>query len=214
MKYIDIHTHKIIPETQEYQFICYNLIIGQESGHPSDVEMFSAGIHPWFISPDKNNDILLGQLREKARQPQVRLIGEAGLDKSRNTSFKQQLYLFEQQILLAEELHKPLIIHCVKAWSELLALRKKIRPLSPWIIHGFRGKRELAEQLLKENLYLSFGEHFQPAAVQIAWPTHLFLETDESKLDIQEIYDKIATSLAVPIEVLAKQIEENLLLLF
>lgn len=215
MKYIDIHTHTVIPKTQENRISFYNRIVGQETlDDLSHIEMFSVGIHPWFIHSDKSNDQLLEQLWEKAKQPEVWMIGEAGLDKLHETPLERQLYLFEQQALLAEELHKPLIIHCVKAWSELLALRKKIRPLSPWLIHGFRGKRELAKQLLKENIYLSFGEQFQSAALQIAWPTHFFLETDESKLDIQEIYEKAAAALSVPTEMLMEQIEQNFSLLF
>lgn len=215
MKYIDIHTHTVIPKTQENRISFYNRIVGQETlGDLSHIEMFSVGIHPWFIYSDKSNDQLLEQLWEKVKQPEVWMIGEAGLDKLHETPLERQLYLFEQQALLAEELHKPLIIHCVKAWSELLALRKKIRPLSPWLIHGFRGKRELAEQLLKENIYLSFGEQFQSAALQIAWPTHFFLETDESKLDIQEIYEKAAAALSVSTEMLMEQIEQNFSLLF
>ncbi len=215
MKYIDIHTHTVIPKTQENRISFYNRIVGQETlGDLSHIELFSVGIHPWFIYSDKSNDQLLEQLWEKAKQPEVWMIGEAGLDKLHETPLERQLYLFEQQALLAEELHKPLIIHCVKAWSELLALRKKIRPLSPWLIHGFRGKRELAEQLLKENIYLSFGEQFQSAALQIAWPTHFFLETDESKLDIQEIYEKAAAALSVSTEMLMEQIEQNFSLLF
>lgn len=215
MKYIDIHTHTVIPKTQENRISFYNRIVGQETlGDLSHIEMFSVGIHPWFIHSDKSNDQLLKQLWEKAKQPEVWMIGEAGLDKLHETPLERQLYLFEQQALLAEELHKPLIIHCVKAWSELLALRKKIRPLSPWLIHGFRGKRELAEQLLKENIYLSFSEQFQSEALQIAWPTHFFLETDESKLDIQEIYEKAAAALSVSTEMLMEQIEQNFSLLF
>lgn len=215
MKYIDIHTHTVIPKTQENRISFYNRIVGQETlGDLSHIEMFSVGIHPWFIYSDKSNDQLLEQLWEKVKQPEVWMIGEAGLDKLHETPLERQLYLFEQQALLAEELHKPLIIHCVKAWSELLALRKKIRPLSPWLIHGFRGKRELAKQLLKENIYLSFGEQFQSAALQIAWPTHFFLETDESKLDIQEIYEKAAAALSVSTEMLMEQIEQNFSLLF
>lgn len=215
MKYIDIHTHTVIPKAQENRISFYNRIIGQETlDDLSHLEMFSVGIHPWFIPSGENNDQLLKLLWEKAKQPEVWMIGEAGLDKLHETPLERQLDLFEQQALLAEELHKPLIIHCVKAWSELIALRKKIRPLSPWLIHGFRGKRELAEQLLKENIYLSFGEQFQSAALQTAWPTHLFLETDESKLDIREIYEKAAAALSVPIEILAGQIEQNLSLLF
>lgn len=215
MKYVDIHTHTATPKIQENRVSFYNIIIGQEvHADLSEQEIYSAGIHPWFIRLDESGNQQLEQLWEKAKQPEVWMIGETGLDKLHEAPLERQLYLFEQQALLAEELHKPLIIHCVKAWNELLALRKKIRPLSPWLIHGFRGKKELAQQLLEVNIYLSFGEQFQPAALQIAWPSHLFLETDESKLDIQEIYEKAAAALSIPTEMLMEQIEQNFSLLF
>lgn len=214
MQYIDIHTHAAVPQARENCISFYNKIIGQDPpGGLSLVEPSSAGIHPWFIRPDETDGSLLGQLQEIAGRPEVRMIGEAGLDKRRGARPERQLYLFKQQALLAEELRKPLVIHCVKAWDELLALRKKLRPLSPWLVHGFRGKRESAGQLLKENILLSFGGQFQPAALQAAWPDRLFLETDDSGLDIREIYERAAAALSVPAEALAEQIRKNLSLL-
>ena len=78
------------------------------------------------------------------------------------------------------ELDKPLVIHLVKAMSELLKLKQQIKPANPWIIHGFRGKAALAEECLRHGFYLSFGEKYQEEALRITPAGRLFLETDES----------------------------------
>ena len=51
-----------------------------------------------------------------------------------------QLAVFKEQVKLSEKLGLPLIIHCVKAMDELLAVKKEFRPQQAWIWHGFRGK--------------------------------------------------------------------------
>ena len=73
----------------------------------------------------------------------------------------QYRWSFEYQARLSVELGKPLVIHLVKAMSELLKLKQQIKPANPWIIHGFRGKPALAEECLRHGFYLSFGEKYQ-----------------------------------------------------
>lgn len=169
-------------------------------------EFASAGIHPWHIGDAEEQ---LRQLREAVQRPEVVFIGEAGLDKLADAPMPIQQEVFTAQARMAEEVRKPLIIHCVKAWQELLAIRKGIKPSVPWIIHGFRGNANLARQLTNQGLYLSFGEHFNPEAPKAAWPGHLFAETDDSDVDIRMVYQKIAEALQVTVEELALQIGEN-----
>ena len=210
MKFIDIHTHTYPSNLQEDILSVYNISINNGEIDKYDQNLiYSVGIHPWFITDKESSMEHLNQLKEVIQQYQIKMIGEAGLDKITSAPLDWQQYLFEQQILLAEETHKPLIIHCVKTSNEVIALHKKYRPSSPWIIHGFRGKGELAKQFIKEGIFLSFGEHFQSSALQAAWPDYLFIETDESKLDIQLIYKNIAKELGVDLEILCKQIEIN-----
>ena len=90
-------------------------------------------------------------------------IGEAGLDTLAESPMDLQKEVFLAQANLAEETHKPLIIHCVKAWADLIACKKAVKPEMPWIIHGFRGNGELASQLVRLGFYLSFGDRFNPS---------------------------------------------------
>ena len=92
--------------------------------------------------------------------PESIAIGEAGFDKLRGPSPELQRKVFEEQVAISEELKKPVVIHCVRAWDELLAVHKKLKPKMPWLIHGFRGNTELAAQLLSKGMYLSFWFDF------------------------------------------------------
>ena len=169
-------------------------------------QYYSVGIHPW--NPDKS---LMAKVRMYAALPFVIAIGETGLDKisaKTQDEFILQHELFTKHIRLSEETGKPLIIHCVKAWNEILHLHKTTKPLMPWIIHGFRGKKMLADQLLSAGLYLSFGALHNKDAVRSAWEKRrLLAETDDTKTDIHEIYSRIAQNLNIPPEELSEEIE-------
>ncbi|MBB3187906.1 TatD family hydrolase [Microbacter margulisiae] len=157
---------------------------------PDHNRLYSIGIHPCQIERNYRQEMEI--LRRYATSPLVAAIGEAGLDKTCRTGFVLQQELFYEEALLAAYVRKPLIIHCVKAWQEIIALHKTLRPSIPWIIHGFRGKPELAHSLLREGFYLSFGEKFNPASVVLTPSNRLCIETDESDLSIDAIYRHIA----------------------
>lgn len=205
MKYYDIHTHKKA-EHPDVTPIVNHVVKEGESGKAREPGYLSCGIHPWYIT-DKKKQISL--LRQLAAEENVVAIGEAGLDKLAQTPMESQIPVFKEQVLLSESLVKPLIIHCVKAWDELLVLRKEYMPGQAWIVHGFRGNGMLAEQLIRHGLLLSFGKKFNPDALIKAWPDRLFAETDEQESGIQETYGRIAESLSVSGELLSAQISEN-----
>lgn len=209
MAYINIHSHYLPKEEPSGSITCLNWIIGNEK---PDYGFLSAGIHPWFI--EEEGEAQLALLEKEACSSEIRMIGEAGLDKMRATPLEVQMRILHAQIHLSENLHKPLILHCVKAWAELITLHKELKPVQPWIIHGFRGKKELAAQLLQQGFYLSFGERFSQEALQAAWPDHLFVETDESLFPISEVYRSIASALQAPAELFSSQIKKNYQSLF
>ena len=169
-------------------------------------ELHSVGIHPWYIY---NVEEQLAGLEQQAMLPGAVAIGEAGLDKLAEAPLERQLEVFKASAALAESLGVFLIIHCVKAWDELIALKKELKPRMPWVIHGFRGNAALAGQLIRQGFYLSFGEHFNPAAVRIAWPDRLFAETDDREIDIRTVYDNLSASLNLPLEQFAAQVSDN-----
>ena len=195
---VDIHTHS--HRSTDDSLVLRNMTFGEaEAFFKSDKQAFcSVGIHPWHA--DTFSEELLSKLEIWAYDNRFTAVGECGLDKNSNAGFEEQLSIFEKQITISEKSSKPLIIHCVGYFNELFALKKKWNPTQLWIIHGFRGKPELAAQVLKTGCALSYGEHFNAASVQITPPEKLFVETDESELNISEIYQHIANAKACNME--------------
>lgn len=209
MDYLNVHTHQ---PTTDPQVLSIVSILVQATGEGNQIApYYSFGIHPCRIEAD--GEAQWTALLQRVEQPSCVAIGEAGLDRLATCSMGRQIGLFERQAHLAEELGKPLIIHCVRAWEELIACRKAIRPKQPWLIHGFRGKAPLANQLLRQGFYLSFGYYFQPEAARAAWPERLFLETDEAAVSIQAVYARVAEALAIDLQALCDQIQRNSMIL-
>lgn len=163
----DIHTHN--PEATD---AIINLAQGEEPSRPGAI--YSVGWHPWWPLPAD-----MEWVERMARHPQVSMIGECGIDLLRGQgSEAEQIALLRRHALLAEEVDKPLLLHCVRAWHQIMALRREMRPKQPWIIHGFRGKPELARQLLDAGFHISLGAKFNPDTEKIIPPDRLLRETD------------------------------------
>lgn len=206
--YYDLHTHRVLPVLPDVTAF-YNVIVGRNVlPLPAEKCPVSCGIHPWHIQADAWEK-QLDEFRRLAGNEQVVMIGEAGLDKKAFAPFELQIRVFEEQIRFSEEQGKPLVIHCVGAWNELVARRKKWNPSQPWILHGFRKKGELAAQLRALGFYFSFGAYFHETAAREAWPDRLLAETDESDRSVQEIYQRIASALQLPVAELVRQIEKT-----
>jgi TatD DNase family protein len=168
----------------------------------------SVGIHPWFLT-EGNVDQLLAALHQSLEDERVVALGEAGLDKLRGETMTIQTAVFRQEVALSEKLGLPMIIHCVKAYNELAQLKKELQPHQPWIIHGFRGKKNVAVNLLRQGFYLSFGARFQEEAVRSVPLERMFVETDESPESIEEICCRIAEAKGVTPEELVEAINKN-----
>ncbi|MDQ1296164.1 MAG: TatD DNase family protein, partial [Bacteroidota bacterium] len=156
--YIDIHTHGAVSTPGIFSV---ETLMAHEEFMPGNLPgiTYSFGIHPWFLEGN-NHDHLLSRVVEMADNEMIVAIGEAGFDKIKGPSPELQRKTFEEQVIIAEKHGKPVVIHCVRAWEELLREHKKLRPEMPWLVHGFRGKPELAMQLISRGMYLSFWFDF------------------------------------------------------
>lgn len=200
---LDIHTHR------EYGKPGTAIVCKMPRDFlPTPGYWYSVGIHPWEVLNFDNKELL--DLHSFAKHPQVVAIGETGFDRIRPLSQFSQTLLFGNHSNIADEVGKPLIIHMVKAADLLLAEKKKLHPQVPWIIHGFRGKPQEAEQLLKAGLYLSFGEHYNVETLRSTPLDRLFLETDEAICGIDVIYNKVASDLGIEVEELKEAVKKNI----
>ena len=174
----DCHTHQPRP----------GAIVNIDPSQPVTLDnhlLYSVGIHPWN-SADVTSEAL-ERLDKLARLDNVVAIGETGIDTLRGAAIDKQKKLFDRHIELSEALAKPLIIHAVKSFPLIIAASKEHKPSMPWIIHGFRGKPQLAEELLRHGFYLSVGAKFNPASLSVIPHDRLLIETDDSMLPISDI---------------------------
>lgn len=215
--YIDIHTHGSAPVAGIYAI---ENLMAHEGRTPSEIpaQPCTFGIHPWHLSKALA-DSLISNVKSVVFSPNLVAVGEAGFDKLRGPAIDLQEKVFKEQVLISEEIRKPLFIHCVRAWDELLPLHKRMRPKMPWLIHGFRGNAELAGQLLAKGMYLSFWFDFvlRPESSKLIKglpKERIFLETDGAEVDIRIIYDKVAGDLSMSADDLKSLILRNLIEFF
>ncbi|HBS85230.1 MAG: hypothetical protein A2W91_04695 [Bacteroidetes bacterium GWF2_38_335] len=188
-KLIDIHTHS---DNQS------NEIISVKNTPPDffgSSFYYSTGIHPWDVEKSDIKDLQI--LLKHSENANFIAMGEIGLDKIKAVDFQKQLKFFTGQLELAEKLNKPLIIHCVRTYSEILSVRKDYNK-TPWIIHGFNANQDIAEKLISKNCYLSFGSllfNEKSGAFKVFNQVNtdsIFLETDDSGKKIEEMYQMAA----------------------
>lgn len=177
----------------------------------------SVGLHPWFVSEvDWVRDEQWDWLTKVAREEKVLLLGECGLDKLQGPDLVYQQFVFEHCLSLAEQLQKPVVIHCVRAYEELFSCIAKIKPTIPLIIHGYARKATILKPLLDRGLYISYGAAIlQPgsAAAQSLAQTpleKLFLESDDKMQPITDLYACAAQIKGMSIQELETALQNNL----
>jgi TatD DNase family protein len=210
---IDIHSHDCKTEPDVFRFCSTSdwksmlntgLLPGRGIG-------MCAGVHPWEASlwDDTDREVL----RTVLSLPHILMVGEIGLDKICKVQLERQQSIFQFQLEIAAECKKPVILHVVKAMSELLAIRKTFNTIPAWILHGFRGGPQEAAQYLSAGFYLSFGKHHNLESLQQCPSSRLFLETDEHG-DIHDCYEAAAGERGIPIVELESLVEQNVRTLF
>jgi TatD DNase family protein len=210
--YIDIHTHSAAPVNGIFSV---DVLMAHEERTPANIKgiLYTFGIHPWHLN-ENNHDMQLALARKRCSDPQIIAIGEAGFDRIKGPSMDLQRRTFEEQVEISEGLGKPLVVHCVRAWDELLREHKKLRPVMPWLVHGFRGKYDLAMQLISRGMYISFWFDFilKPESSELIRslpPGRLFLETDGADVNIADIYNKVSNDLEISVEDLKRFMLSN-----
>ncbi len=208
-KYLDIHTHYRKDKENDNAIIslsvCNDKDIITDLKKENPNQPVSIGLHPWHLTENWKTDfnrLFLPAVKEL----HTVAIGETGLDSCCEVPIDRQLEAFKAQADFANKEGLPLIIHCVKAIDPIIACHRYIKPHEPWIIHGFRGKSTQAKQLLSLGFSLSFGVHFHPEAIAVCPLEKLYIESDESTLSIQEIYELIAKAIGKTGESLQKDI--------
>ena len=189
MQYINLHTHSFSNDDSVLE------IVNQYPWEFNEkIPQYSVGIHPWYFDRDRlKADLKL--IEEKLNLKECLALGECGLDKRIETSLTNQIEVFQQQIELAEGANKPIILHCVAAYQEVIEIKKEMNIQSPMIIHGFSKNIQVAKSLLDNDFYLSFGKYLlrNPDLENVfnfVPVDRFFLETDTIEETIFDVYEK------------------------
>jgi len=117
----------------------------------------AVGIHPHDASEAGENS--LEAIRCLAASPKVVAVGEMGLDYYRDLSPRDvQEQVFRQQIRLAANLRKPIIVHDREAHGDVMKILKEERASDAGgVLHCFSGSMEMARECLKMEFYISIA---------------------------------------------------------
>lgn len=202
MKY-NIHTHKSSGAENVLE------IVNQYPNEfDASVKYFSIGIHPWHINVE-SEEKELAIVAEKLQLPNCLALGECGLDKRIETPLEVQTQIFEKQLLLVKKYKKPVILHCVSAYQEVIAIKKKLHIEEPMIIHGFSKNSQVAQSLLDNGFYLSFGKYLlrNPELAMVFQKIphdKFFLETDTIDETILDVYQKASEIKKINLETIVE----------
>lgn len=162
------------------------------------------GAHPWNAeTEDASCDL-----------SQCDMVGEIGLDYACGVAREAQTRIFRTQLAEAERLHKPVVLHVVRSFEDVMRILDDYA-LRGVVFHGFIGSMQQATRCFDRGYYLSFGERSlrSPKSYNVArsmpheW---LFCETDDkSDPPIEEIYRRVAELRHTSVEELRQQIKKN-----
>jgi len=211
--YINIHKHG--PTKSVDELAIRNIFAHYISEMDGNMEgLFSTGLHPWHIE-NKNTEEHLALVEKASKYKSVVVIGEIGLDRLTSASMEMQREVFVKQLEIAASVGKPVTIHCVKAHTDIVSIIKKTGFNGTVIFHGFNQNKQIAGQILKNGFYISFGNALmnpQSNASKLfaEIPNNkIFLETDETDIDIKEIYQRAADLKDLNIYEIKKMISIN-----
>ena len=205
--FINTHTHQQLYDAK-LELVNLGMTRSGDTNH------YSYGLHPWYIEA-QSADEELERLNHIAREPRCMAIGECGLDKLSKVEFALQERVFIEHIRIANDIGKPLIIHCVKAFNELINCLNLNDNKVPVIIHGFNNNENIARVLVNEGYFFSFGkallgyESNAAKAIKNVGRKNFFLETDDADISIKYIYRKASELLGVSEEIMQQQLQAN-----
>lgn len=208
MEFFNLHTHKYTNQPNILE-----LVNQYPQEFDATIPNYSIGIHPWFIVEERiEADLVI--IESKLQEATCLAVGECGLDKRIEISMEFQEMVFERQLLLAQQYNKPVVIHCVAAFQELIAIKKKLNISVPMLIHGFSKNAQIAKQLVDNGFYISFGKYLllnkELETVFTSVPNNrFFLETDTTDEGIEAVYELAAKYKGISVNEIQEIVNSN-----
>ncbi len=171
----DAHAHLQFAELQEIDLQSYFQAghqVAVNGTHPGDWGVVAElartyagrvipqfGVHPWEV-----RDLPSGweaTLRHYLQEFPCAGVGEVGLDKwVRGANVPLQLSILRPQLAIAQQLQRPVTLHCLRAWGTLRDLLRQERLTVPFLLHAYAGPAEWVEEFAEMGAYFSFSPYF------------------------------------------------------
>jgi TatD DNase family protein len=197
-KFINLHTHHYTMDSEVIEVV---------NQYPwtfdASIPNYSIGIHPWYIV--ENRLVAdLDSIAEKLQLAPCLALGECGLDKRIDIPLTIQMSVFRKQLEIVKLTNKPLVLHCVAAYEEIIAIKNEMKIENPMIIHGFSKNIQVAQSLLNNGFYLSFGKYLMrnqelEKVLKFAPENKILFETDTIEESIHMVYEKAAAVKAISV---------------
>ena len=178
-----------MPKSCSKTFAVHSFRAGIET---PNTEYYSLGIHPYDVL---NDSVSLEVIDFSAYKGKIIAIGEIGLDFRFNTSIQTQISVFEKQLEFANTHSLPVVIHCVKAYPQILNTLKKY-DCKRFMFHGFDSSLTNAQHIINAGGYISFGAKLLKCnllqkvfkEVVATHPSRILLESDEEQDILPTLY--------------------------
>ena len=191
--YLNFHTHNISEDKDVTNFYSIDLKKGPEEFQKGDYQCL--GIHPWDLTPEYLEK--LDSFEYLLLESEVTCLGEMGIDRSiKNVDIELQKKLLIFQLnVAAKRKDKFVIIHCVKAYSDILECLNKSTYKGKLVFHDYNGDEKTTKDLINRGYYFSYGNMlFFPKSkgfnsLRTIPIERVFLETDDHmRFTIQDAY--------------------------
>ncbi|ATH08456.1 hypothetical protein BIY24_10995 [Halobacteriovorax marinus] len=211
--YINIHTHILSKDPRHIEF--YNVDIRKGDAEFSKGHFRCAGIHPWWIQSFSGYN--LEKLEALLQGREYQCVGEIGLDRAfKEVDFETQCNFFRFQLDFAKKRKDPyVIIHCVRAYNDILKLVNEVGYEGVLIFHDYNGNEQITRELIGRGYYFSYGSKLFNEQTKgfksftLIPLSKLFFETDDSSLKIEEVYLRASKLRGKTLDEIKSRIKEN-----
>ncbi len=205
---LDFHTHRMRYEDREDVMEIVSLHLSQDKPN----KYFTVGLHPWWTEVPVSHE-QRKMLESFLVEPNCLAMGEMGLDRLKGPPMSVQKDILRSQLSIAQALNKPVIIHCVRAFDQLIQIKKEFPAIRGWCVHGYGRHTILAQQLIDQGFYLSLMPTVPDKYIH--WfeslpKNKLFLETDSMPdTSILDVYAHVSALTGRSLEQLSAQMNSN-----
>ncbi|MBL3657148.1 TatD family hydrolase [Fulvivirga sediminis] len=207
--YLDFHTHSMRHVDEEDVME----IVSIHPGKDREKKYYTVGMHPWWTERPID-ELQKQELKQWLRDERCLAMGEMGLDNLKGPDMTKQMDILRSQLALAQELNKAVIIHCVRAYDQLIHIKKEFPKIKKWCVHGYGRHAILAQQLIDQGFYLSIMPTVKPERYESLFHElphgKLFLETDSMpNVSIKNVYSQLSKITGIDEIDLCRQMNSN-----